>query len=999
MLAASDDVGDVFSSIDDTNRLKEPARRFCYTAMSGRCNTIGGKDLADFSPLCVPEGRLNCSIVGPLQTEVLQRSAQYCHHGLRTETERLVATAFYYTTTLSLCARDVGILKARTRISIGSEIMPTLCRMDRRGMEPRPVRASGGRESHRLTTGATMASLPAILICLVGLAPSVLSQEGGDDVATSGPSSRPTAMQSPSRMPAPTTTTVATTPTVVPAAVKPVIIRARYEQDLIVEIDSNLLDDNETATFEGIMSKYTKDYGLEPELDKPYVNTTCNINTQTILNTVAKSTPKPTIPPQLSPVPSESPTSNILMEDLKAQLTIKPTTAPQSPTTAPQPPSFRPTESTGKGGRFLRPVEKVRYKIIHVPYQRVLQSKKLRIKYSLTWESSHPLNNIGGYPNKFVKFINDHLTRVTDDLRKAGLTQIKSAESVLIQETTPKPTPLPTSTKPTEDPTHVPTPSPTFSMQPTHAPTLHPTQYPSQSPSYIPSTEPTSENESKVETTYEQDFKLSEMINRFDDDRIGFFGSVMEGYTNYYGAKLHPQPLRVTTVCEIMDNKLFTTPKLRLTYKMTWSSNHSKVDEYNDAFIEFINGNLTRVTEDLNRAGLAVVSVSEEVLLQKVTPKPTKEPTSAPTKFPTPLPTRPPSNPPTFSTTFAPTEASTTDKPAPPPLASTPSTPPTSTPTLSTPTVSTLSPSTPPPSTPSASPTVNRDPGFVLGNVAIGAMASGIAAVLVLFVYWVYRRRSRQKDSAFTRNHREGNKRGRDFPNSIGGSNGIPAGSRHERLGGMRQAQAVDDRVDVDIAMDTSAEGISVGDYNYAIGLEPRRSNDLHDVDQIPADESLVSNQSLISRGLSMSSDSAHEDDARDHLADEFDQYKDQNLEKMRAEVEGTVTNVDGMMSRALTKALMDDVEEKDPKELTWGGSRNAIEIEASVLCEMNDWLKRKEGASLDERLVFDLSACLLFPVGSLDTLVTALSNIRLLIWYLYFYCWTIAGEGLCRKH
>ena len=215
----------------------------------------------------------------------------------------------------------------------------------------------------------------------------------------------------------------------------------------------------------------------------------------------------------------------------------------------------------------------------------------------------------------------------------------------------------------------------------------------------------------------------------------------------------------------------------------------------------------------------------------------------------------------------------------------------------------------------------------------------------------------------------------------------------------MRQAQAVDDRVDVDIAMDTSAEGISVGDYNYAIGLEPRRSNDLHDVDQIPADESLVSNQSLISRGLSMSSDSAHEDDARDHLADEFDQYKDQNLEKMRAEVEGTVTNVDGMMSRALTKALMDDVEEKDPKELTWGGSRNAIEIEASVLCEMNDWLKRKEGASLDERLVFDLSACLLFPVGSLDTLVTALSNIRLLIWYLYFYCWTIAGEGLCRKH
>jgi len=36
-----------------------------------------------------------------------------------------------------------------------------------------------------------------------------------------------------------------------------------------------------------------------------------------------------------------------------------------------------------------------------------------------------------------------------------------------------------------------------------------------------------------------------------------------------------------------------------------------------------------------------------------------------------------------------------------------------------------------------------------------------------------------------------------------------------------------------------------------------------------------------------------------------------------------------------------------------WGGNGDGMEIEASVLCETNDWLKRKEGASLEERRMF----------------------------------------------
>lgn len=125
--------------------------------------------------------------------------------------------------------------------------------------------------------------------------------------------------------------------------------------------------------------------------------------------------------------------------------------------------------------------------------------------------------------------------------------------------------------------------------------------------------------------------------------------------------------------------------------------------------------------------------------------------------------------------------------------------------------------------------------------------------------------------------------------------------------------------------------------------------------DYIPTNDSLVSNGSLISMGRdSISSGSAHEMDDRDALGDVFDNYKDQNLEQMRTNVEGAVTNVDGMMSQALTKALMDDDDDSTDEDLLkWGGSGQSMEIEASVLCDTNDWLKRKDAPTVDERRDF----------------------------------------------
>ena len=79
---------------------------------------------------------------------------------------------------------------------------------------------------------------------------------------------------------------------------------------------------------------------------------------------------------------------------------------------------------------------------------------------------------------------------------------------------------------------------------------------------------------------------------------------------------------------------------------------------------------------------------------------------------------------------------------------------------------------------------------------------------------------------------------------------------------------------------------------------------------------------------------------------------KESNLEKVRTDIVGTISNSEDMTSQALTKVLMDDVDDDDTIESSWHGSMDKTEIEASVYCEVNDWLKSKEGAGFDERYV-----------------------------------------------
>ena len=142
-------------------------------------------------------------------------------------------------------------------------------------------------------------------------------------------------------------------------------------------------------------------------------------------------------------------------------------------------------------------------------------------------------------------------------------------------------------------------------------------------------------------------------------------------------------------------------------------------------------------------------------------------------------------------------------------------------------------------------------------------------------------------------------------------------------------------------------------DYNqFNQGGNPR-IDDLG-VEIVGDDDSMLSHESIISTGSSVDGGSDDEYDGTHILDDEFEKYKDQNMERMRSEVEGNVSNFDGMMSQAMTMALMDDDDDLSLSEGLIATDRkyktDSIQIEADLLWEMNNWLKQREAPSVDDR-------------------------------------------------
>jgi len=119
--------------------------------------------------------------------------------------------------------------------------------------------------------------------------------------------------------------------------------------------------------------------------------------------------------------------------------------------------------------------------------------------------------------------------------------------------------------------------------------------------------------------------------------------------------------------------------------------------------------------------------------------------------------------------------------------------------------------------------------------------------------------------------------------------------------------------------------------------------------------DSIFSNPSMVSGGGSFSSNPEEYEGGGgvrlEELQDEFDNYKNQDLEIMRSGVEESVYGADGMMSLAMTRALMED--EEAELQPFWGGAEDPESIEANGLCETNDWLRKNEHSTLDSRNEF----------------------------------------------
>jgi hypothetical protein len=160
--------------------------------------------------------------------------------------------------------------------------------------------------------------------------------------------------------------------------------------------------------------------------------------------------------------------------------------------------------------------------------------------------------------------------------------------------------------------------------------------------------------------------------------------------------------------------------------------------------------------------------------------------------------------------------------------------------------------------------------------------------------------------------------------------------------------------------------------FNARPNVNPLRYNDELDALDSPSNyvisptDSHMSNKSMLSTGDSVIAEGSGDNeythhnmnaDGTIHLQDEFDQYKDQNLELLRTDVEGNLPGFEGYMSAAVTNALMGDDEKKsyDVQELLWGcdAEPEGTEIEASALFEVTDWLNRNESAGTERKGAF----------------------------------------------
>lgn len=450
---------------------------------------------------------------------------------------------------------------------------------------------------------------------------------------------------------------------------------------------------------------------------------------------------------------------------------------------------------------------------------------------------------------------------------------------------------------------------------PTGLPSSIPSDLPSDMPSLSPTPEPTFDEPSSAASRFRQSFSV-ENGRVFSETETLLFRGLYASYTPLFAPPGTEVEGKILTLCDVVSQqidgrrlslaamhkyhmrarRLQASTSILVDFNMTYTSNFTNVTSFPLLFQQYVNLNLVQVAQQMQLLGL---NVSEAFPASRVINRP--EPTMQPTIT-------------AYPTTVAPS------------MSSPPSAIPSDMPSLA-PSIVTSSPSSLPSSEPTFKPSIPpRTGGTDVIVIAVSIVVAGSIVLIGLLVY--YRKRKLVRELAYQSNAVDARKNQQDA----------------EKLESGAQADA-----DFVTTVTGGKDNISSfqGAPGYGKGSDPVAGG------VVSPSESLVSNQSLLSAGNSLAGDSGDEVDATHNLADEFDQYKDQNLEKMRAGIEGNLAGFDGMMSQALTRALIDEDDTTiDPTELLWGGSGHLLgaEIEASALGEVTDWLKRKESASDEER-------------------------------------------------
>jgi hypothetical protein len=419
----------------------------------------------------------------------------------------------------------------------------------------------------------------------------------------------------------------------------------------------------------------------------------------------------------------------------------------------------------------------------------------------------------------------------------------------------------------------------------------------------------------------------------------------VEGYASFLEMKA--EKYKIITECTVDDfTYLDNIDELNVKFVVSYKSRYIDVSEYENLLKDYIEKNPDKLRDDLKGVGIDInYSVFIYILEQTDPPTigPTSKPSSLPSSNPSDNPTNIPSVPPSLSPSFLPSQnpsdipsfvpsLSPTNMPSmmPSSLPSVePSQIPSSLPSIKPSQIPSSLPSQIPSRIPSVSPSSSPTIRVVSSTaiyVSVSAAIGGMAVILAMGLCW--KRRNKLRGDG-------------EEPGIVIGPVGYPdMASRTNGIGGggLRAPSIYRHNNDNRGQFQTISNSAISG-----------RIDD-QGIPVLPDDESIVSHGSIISTGSSVGDGSGDEYDDTQILADEFEKYKDQNLEKMRSKLEGNVSNFDGMMSQALTMALMDDDDDISEAGSMMVGDRDSIAIEADLLCEMYDWLKRTGEASVDER-------------------------------------------------